>query len=172
MKNRAIFSLISSTLLVIAGVACILLLLVSTSMIGTPFIAMILLICGFLHALNLFSAQGWKAIAKKVPAVLVPILIGILILVNSGVRARGLTVMLMISFALDGFFKIIASIGNEMKISAIGLVGAGLSFLLAIFIAAKFPNMPLPLLALFLGLDLISMGVVIFAEREQTGRRA
>ncbi|WP_233873090.1 hypothetical protein [Paraburkholderia adhaesiva] len=172
MKNRAIFSLVSSTLLVIAGVACILLLLVSTSSIGTPFIAWILLICGFLHALNLVAAQGWKTIARKIPAVLVPIVIGILILVNSGVRARGLTVILIVFFVLDGVFKIIASAGLEMKINAIGLVGAGLSFLLAIFTAAKFPNMPLPLLALFLGLDLISMGVVIFAERERARGRA
>jgi uncharacterized membrane protein HdeD (DUF308 family) len=172
MKNRAIFPLASSTLLIIAGVVCIVLPLVSTPITGTLFIARMLLICGFVHALNLFVARGWKTILRRIPPVVVPILVGILMLVNNDVRARGLTVMLMIFFVLDGFFKIVAATGNEMKINGISLVSAGLSFLLAIFIAAHFPTMPLPLLALFLGLDLISMGVVSFADRERTGEQA
>lgn len=96
-----------------------------------------------------------------------PIIIGVLILMNEGVRARGLTVMLLIFFILDGFFKVVAATEDEMKINGISLVGAGLSFLLAIFLAANFPGLPLPLLAMFLGLDLISMGLVSFAHRER-----
>ena len=171
MKSRAIFPLASSTLLIMAGVVCIVLPLVVTPMTGTLFIARMLLICGFVHALNLFAVQGWKTIFRRIPPVVVPILIGILILVNNDVRARGLTVMLMIFFILDGFFKVVASTGHEMKVNGISLVGAGLSFLLAIFLAANFPTMPLPMLALFLGLDLISMGVVSFTGRERTSKR-
>lgn len=172
MKSRAIFPLASSTLLIIAGVVCIVLPLVVTPMTGTLFIARMLLICGFVHALNLFVARGWKSILRRIPPVVVPIFIGILILVNNDVRARGLTVILIIFFILDGFFKVVASTEHEMKINGIALVGAGLSFLLAIFLAANFPTMPLPLLALFLGLDLISMGVVSFTERERVVERA
>lgn len=171
MKSRAIFPLASSTLLIMAGVVCIVLPLVVTPMTDTLFIARMLLICGFVHALNLFAAQGWKTIFRRIPPVVVPILIGILILVNNDVRARGLTVMLMIFFILDGFFKVVASTGHEMKVNGISLVGAGLSFLLAIFLAANFPTMPLPMLALFLGLDLISMGVVSFTGRERASKR-
>jgi uncharacterized membrane protein HdeD (DUF308 family) len=75
--------------------------------------------------------------------------------------------MLMIFFVLDGFFKIIASVGQDVKINNIGIVSAALSFLLAIFLAANFPSVPLPLLGLFLGLDLISMAVVPFGGRER-----
>ncbi|HTR05825.1 MAG TPA: hypothetical protein VMJ11_04035 [Paraburkholderia sp.] len=136
-------------------------------MIGTLFIARMLLLCGFVHALNLLTARGWKLILRRIPPVVVPILVGLLILANDTARARGLTVMLMIFFVLDGFFKIIASTDQEVKMNNIGLVSAALSFLLAIFLAANFPSVPLPLLGLFLGLDLISMAVVPFAGRER-----
>ncbi|SDB90330.1 DUF308 domain-containing protein [Paraburkholderia lycopersici] len=167
MKKRAFFPIASSTLLVVAGILCIILSLTTRSLIGTLFIARMLLFCGFVHALNLFTARGWKLFIRRIPPVIVPVLIGILILVNDSARARGLTVMLMIFFVLDGFFKIIASLGEDVKINNISLVGAALSFLLAIFLAANFPSVPLPLLGLFLGLDLISMAVVPLAGRER-----
>jgi uncharacterized membrane protein HdeD (DUF308 family) len=167
MKKRAIFPIASSTLLVIAGIVCILLALTSRSLIGTLFIARMLLFCGFVHALNLFTARGWKTILRRIPPVIVPLLIGILILVNDSARARGLTVVLMIFFVLDGFFKIIASTEQDQKMNNIGLVSAALSFLLAIFLAANFPSVPLPLLGLFLGLDLISMAAVPLAWRSR-----
>jgi uncharacterized membrane protein HdeD (DUF308 family) len=171
MKKRAIFPLASSTLLVIAGILCIALSLSNRSLIGTLFIARMLLFCGFVHALNLLTTRGWKLILRRIPPVIVPLLIGILILVNDSARARGLTVMLMIFFVLDGFFKIIASIEQDVAINNIGLVSAALSFLLAIFLAANFPGVPLPLLGLFLGLDLISMGLVPLAKRAGRGAR-
>jgi uncharacterized membrane protein HdeD (DUF308 family) len=171
MKKRAIFSVASSTLLVIAGIICILLSLTSRSLIGTLFIARMLLFCGFIHALNLFTARGWKLILRRIPPVVVPVLVGILILVNDSARARGLTVMLMIFFVLDGFFKIVSFTEQGEKMSNIGLVSAALSFLLAIFLAANFPSVPLPVLGLFLGLDLISMAVVPLAGRERRGLR-
>ncbi|MEX3947627.1 hypothetical protein AB4Y40_07700 [Paraburkholderia sp. EG287B] len=167
MKKRAIFPIASSTLLVAAGIFCIVLSLSTRSLIGTLFIARMLLFCGFVHALNLFTTKDWKLAIRRFPPVIVPILIGILILVNDSARARGLTVMLMIFFVLDGFFKIIASVGQDVKINNIGIVSAALSFLLAIFLAANFPSVPLPLLGLFLGLDLISMAVVPFGGRER-----
>jgi uncharacterized membrane protein HdeD (DUF308 family) len=165
MKKRAIFPIASSTLLLIAGIACILLSLTSRSLIGTLFIARMLLFCAFVHALNLFTARGGKEIFRRIPPVVVPLLIGILILVNDSARARGLTVILMIFFVLDGFFKIVASTGQDAKVNNIGLVSAALSFLLAIFLAANFPSVPVPLLGLFLGLDLISMAAVPLAWR-------
>jgi uncharacterized membrane protein HdeD (DUF308 family) len=167
MKKRAIFPIASSTLLVIAGIVCILVSLTSRSLIGTLFIARMLLFCGFVHALNLFTARGWKLILRRIPPVIVPVLIGFLILVNDSARARGLTVILMIFFVLDGFFKIVASTEQDAKMNNIGLVSAALSFLLAIFLAANFPSVPLPLLGLFLGLDLISMAAVPLAWRSR-----
>jgi len=168
MKKRAIFPIASSTLLVIAGIACIVISLTNRSLIGTLFIARMLLLCGFVHALNLLTARGWKLILRRIPPVVVPILVGLLILANDAARARGLTVMLMIFFVLDGFFKIIASTDREVKMNNIGLVSAALSFLLAIFLAANFRSVPLPVLGLFLGVDLISMAVVPLAGRERT----
>ncbi|MCP3719259.1 MULTISPECIES: DUF308 domain-containing protein [Paraburkholderia] len=167
MKKRSIFPIASSTLLIAAGIFCIVLSLSTRSLIGTLFIARMLLFCGFVHALSLFTTKDWKLAVRRIPPVIVPILIGILILVNDSARARGLTVMLMIFFVLDGFFKIIASVGQDVKVNNIGIVSAALSFLLAIFLAANFPSVPLPLLGLFLGLDLISMAVVPFAGRER-----
>ncbi|MFC0693607.1 DUF308 domain-containing protein [Paraburkholderia humisilvae] len=171
MKKQAIFPIASSSLLVIAGIVCIVFPLVTRSFIGTIFIARVLLFCGFVHALNLFATSGWKFV-RRIPPVVVPILIGILMLSNDSARAQGLTVMLMIFFVLDGFFKVIAAIEQQMTINIMGLVSAGLSFLLAVYLAAHFPSVPVPLLALFLGLDLISMGIALRAGRERTSSRA
>ncbi|RAR57805.1 uncharacterized membrane protein HdeD (DUF308 family) [Paraburkholderia unamae] len=168
MKKRAFFPVASSTLLVAGGILCIVLSLTNRSLIGTLFIARMLLFCGFVHALNLFMARGWKLTLRRIPPVVVPLLIGILILVNDSARARGLTVMLMIFFVLDGFFKIIASIEQDVRINNIGIVSATLSFLLAILLAANFPSVPVPLLGLFLGLDLIAMGLAPIGRSERT----
>lgn len=163
MKKNAIFPLASSTLLVIAGIFCIIVPLATGSPVGTIFIARMLLICGFVHALNLFVTKGWKLIIRKIPPVVVPVLIGVLILVNDSARARGLTVMLMIFFVLDGFFKVVASVEQDAKINNISLASAMLSMLLAVLLAANFPNVPGTLLSVFLGVDLIAMGLVPLA---------
>ncbi|MFC0399099.1 DUF308 domain-containing protein [Paraburkholderia rhizosphaerae] len=171
MKTRAIFPIASSSLLVLAGIVCIVVPLATSSFLGTVFIARMLLFCGFVHALSLFSTSGWQFV-RRIPPVVVPILIGILMLSNDSVRTQGLTVMLMIFFVLDGFFKVVASIEREMTINIVGLVSAGLSFLLAVYLAAHFPDVPLRLLSLFLGVDLISMGVALPAARERNRSRA
>ncbi|WP_293041216.1 DUF308 domain-containing protein [Paraburkholderia sp.] len=160
MKNSSFFTWSSSALLIIGGIICIVVPFVSSSLIGTLFIARMLLFCGIVHAFRLIATRGTWPIIRAIPPVLVPVIIGLLILVNNSNRARGLTVILMIFFVLDGFFKIVASIESGTgRINVVSLISAALSFFLAFFLAAIFPAAPMQLLALFLGLDLISMGI-------------
>jgi uncharacterized membrane protein HdeD (DUF308 family) len=161
MTKRSIWPLFSSILLVVSGIVCILIPWVSKSIIGTLFIGRMLLFCGFVHTLRLFATRDTWTVVRRIPPVVVPVLIGLLILLNEGPRARSVTVMLMIFFVLDGFFKIVSSMeSNPARLSHLGLASAALSLFLAIFLAATFPNASLQLLALFLGLDLISMGLL------------
>lgn len=120
-----------------------------------------LLLCGFVHALRLALTHGVRNLVRRIPPVVVPVLIGILVLLNEGPHARSLAVLLMIFFVLDGFFKMIAAIeSHPARIGNLSLVSAALSLFLAIFLAATFPTTPTWMLSLFLGLDLISMGIV------------
>jgi uncharacterized membrane protein HdeD (DUF308 family) len=83
------------------------------------------------------------------------------VLVNEGPHARSLAVLLMIFFVLDGFFKMVGAIeSHPARIDNLSLVSAALSLFFAIFLAATFPATPTWLLALFLGIDLIAMGIV------------
>jgi uncharacterized membrane protein HdeD (DUF308 family) len=161
MSKSSFISWSSSALLVIGGVICIVVPFGSGSLLGTLFIARMLLFCGVVHGLKLFAVRGAWPVIRALPPVLVPVIIGLLILINDGSHARSLTVLLMIFFVLDGFFKIVASFESTTGyIGVISLIGAAVSFLLAIWLAALFPAAPMPLLTLFLGIDLISMGFV------------
>jgi len=166
MRKSAFIAWSTSALLVIAGVICIVVPFGTRSLIGTLFIARMLLLCGFVHALKLFAVRGVWPILRAVPPVLVPIVIGLLILMNGSAHARSLTVLLMIFFVLDGFFKIVASIESGTGyIGAISLVSAAVSIFLAVILAALFPAAPMRLLTLFLGVDLISMGFTRIGRR-------
>ncbi|MCC8393546.1 hypothetical protein LJ656_13185 [Paraburkholderia sp. MMS20-SJTR3] len=154
----------------IAGVFCVLAPFIP-HIDGPPFIGRILIFCGFVHAYRLFSARGAAARLKGAAPVVIALLIGTLILLNDGPHARSLAVMLMIFFVLDGYFKIVASVGGAPVIrNGIPIFRAGLSFFFAIFLAATFPATPIWLLEVFLGVDLISMGVTLF-PRVSAARR-
>jgi len=150
----------ASAILVVAGLVCIVIPFVSP-VAGPLFIGRMLIFCGFAHALRLVATRGARRIVRRIPPVVVPVLIGILVLVNEGPHARSLAVLLMIFFVLDGFFKMVAALdAHPARIGNLSLVSAGLSLFLAIFLAASFPTAPIWLMSLFLGLDLISMGLV------------
>ena len=159
-RMGSLWPLSASAILVVAGIFCILIPFVSP-MAGPLFIGRMLIFCGFAHALRLFATRGTRNILRRIPPVVVPVLIGVLVLVNEGPHARSLAVLLMIFFVLDGFFKMVASVESyATKIDNLSFVSAGLSLFLAIFLAATFPDTPTWLLSLFLGLDLISMGLM------------
>lgn len=158
--KRSLWPLSASAILIVAGVFCMLIPFVSP-IAGPLFIGRMLIFCGFAHALRLFSTRGARNIVRRIPPVVVPVLIGILVLVNEGPHARSLAVLLMIFFVLDGFFKMVAAIqSHPARIDNLSLVSAALSLFFAIFLAATFPDTRTWLLSLFLGIDLISMGIV------------
>jgi len=158
---RSLWHLSSSILLALAGVLCIVVPWISTSLIGMLFIGRMLIFCSFANLLRLLSApwRTWEFV-RKIPPVVIPLLIGALMLLGERPKL-GIAPMLMIFFVLDGCAKIISTLeASSMRIDVLGLVSAGLSFFLAVFLAAIFPDAPIHLLTLFLGLDLISMAVV------------
>jgi uncharacterized membrane protein HdeD (DUF308 family) len=137
---------------------------------GPLFIGRMLIFCGFAHVLRMFATSGMRNRLHRIPSVVVPVLIGIFVLVNKGPHARSLAVLLMIFFVLDGFFKMVTAIqSHPARIDNLSLVSAALSLFLAIFLAATFPNTPTWMLSLFLGIDLISMGIVSEARGTPTG---
>jgi uncharacterized membrane protein HdeD (DUF308 family) len=137
---------------------------------GPLFIGRMLIFCGLVHALRLFATRGARHIVRRIAPVVVPVLIGVLVLVNEGPHARSLAVLLMIFFVLDGFFKMVMAIeAHPARIDNLSLVSAALSLFLAIFLAATFPNTPTWMLSLFLGLDLISMGIVSETQGTKVG---
>ncbi|PXW24831.1 HdeD family acid-resistance protein [Paraburkholderia caballeronis] len=167
--KRSVWPLSTSAILVVAGIFCILIPFVSP-IAGPLFIGRILIFCGFAHLLRLFATRGARNIVRRIPPVVVPVLIGILVLVNEGPHARSLAVLLMIFFVLDGFFKMVSSIESDpARIDNLSLVSAGLSLFLAVFLAATFPGTPTWMLSLFLGLDLISMGIVTASKGTRVG---
>jgi uncharacterized membrane protein HdeD (DUF308 family) len=160
--QRPVWSRLASAILIIAGVFCIVFPF-AARIDGPPFIGRILIFCGLAHAFRLTSARDFRSVLKGLPPVVIPILIGTLVLTNEGPHARSLAVLLMIFFVLDGYFKIISSIGSHPRtIGGISIVSAGLSFFFAVFLAATFPETPIWLLEVFLGLDLISMGATLY----------
>ncbi|WP_353190790.1 DUF308 domain-containing protein [Pandoraea pnomenusa] len=166
MSARPAFSVISTVFFVIAGLFCIAVPFVSDSLLSNLFIGRMLLLCGFLHGINLFTTREPWRFVRRIPPVVVPIIIAFLIFLNDGIHARSLTVMLMIFFILDGYSKIVASLeSGTRRVGKVAMVSAALSFFLAIYLAATFPAAPLPVLALFLGVDIISMGLTNFPSR-------
>ena len=158
--TRSRWPLTASAILIVAGVFCMVIPFVSP-IAGPLFIGRMLIFCGFAHALRLVAARGARDVIRRIPPVVVPVLIGILVLVNEGPHARSLAVLLMIFFVLDGFFKMVGAIqSHPARIDNLSLVSAALSLFFAIFLAATFPHTQTWLLSLFLGIDLISMGVV------------
>jgi uncharacterized membrane protein HdeD (DUF308 family) len=159
-RGRSLWPLSASAILIVAGVFCMVIPFVSP-IAGPLFIGRMLIFCGFAHLLRLFATRGARNIVRRIPPVVVPVLIGILVLVNEGPHARSLAVLLMIFFVLDGFFKMVGAIeSHPARIDNLSLVSAALSLFFAIFLAATFPATPTWLLALFLGIDLIAMGIV------------
>jgi uncharacterized membrane protein HdeD (DUF308 family) len=159
-RRRSLWPLSASAILIVAGVFCVLIPFVSP-IAGPLFIGRMLIFCGFAHALRLFATRGARNIVRRIPPVVVPVLIGIFVLTNEGPHARSLAVLLMIFFVLDGFFKMVAAIqSHPARIDNLSLISAALSLFLAIFLAAMFPDTPTWMLSLFLGIDLISMGIV------------
>lgn len=167
--TRSLWPASASAILIVAGVACMAIPFISP-IAGRLFIGRMLIFCGFAHALRLFATRGTRNIVRRIPPVVVPVLIGILVLVNEGPHARSLAVLLMIFFVLDGFFKMVGAIeSHPARIGNLSLVSAALSFFFAIFLAATFPDTRTWLLSLFLGIDLISMGIVSHTESEKIG---
>lgn len=172
VTKRSLWPLSTSAILIVAGVFCMLIPFISP-IAGPLFIGRMLIFCGLAHALQLFAARDRRTALRRLAPAVVPILIGITVLTNEGPHARSLTVLLMIFFVIDGYFKVIASVERHpARISNLSLGSAGLSFFLAVFLAATFPNSPTWLLALFLGVDLISMGIVTasFDEKRAAGQ--
>jgi len=159
-RARSLWPLSASVILVVAGFFCIVIPFVSP-LAGPLFIGRMLIFCGLANALRLFATRGTWNIVRRIPPVVVPVLIGVLVLINEGPHARSLTMLLMIFFMIDGFFKIVASIHTHAThLDNLSIVSAALSIFLAVLLAASFPATPTWLLSLFLGLDLISMGLV------------
>lgn len=165
--TRSFWPLSTSAILVVAGVFCMVIPFVSP-IAGPLFIGRMLIFCGLAHALRLAATRGTRNIVRRIPPVVVPVLVGILVLVNEGPHARSLAVLLMIFFVLDGFFKMVSALeSHPARIGNLSLVSAALSLFLAIFLAATFPNTPTWMLSLFLGIDLISMGIASEVRGEQ-----
>jgi uncharacterized membrane protein HdeD (DUF308 family) len=172
--KRSLWTLSISAILIVVGVVCVLIPFVAR-IDGPPFIGRILVFCGCVHLFRLFSARarGTLEVLKRIPPVVIPLSIGILVLVNEGPHARSLSVLLMIFFVLDGYFKVISSIGTHpATIRGQPLISAGLSFFFAVFLAATFPGTPIWLLEVFLGLDLISMGIMNLSANSSSRARS
>ncbi len=162
VKRHSLWYLLQAGLMVVAGILALVYPLLSAVAVAV-FLGWILILSGVVQGLGLIGAARVPHFWLQLVSVVLSVIIGLLFVLNPTVAVEVLILLLIVFFMVEGISKVIFSLTvrplpNWYWVCASGLLGIVLSIVLLLN-----PSMDLWVLGLFVGLQLIGIGVSLGA---------
>lgn len=132
---------------------------VSATLITVFALGIVLLIAGFAQCVMAIREPQWSGFFLNLLAGLLAMVMGYLFVQSTGVSALTLTLLMAAYFMVSGLFKVFTAVSHRFHQWGWMLVNGIAGILLGVLLWAQWPISGLWAIGLFLGIDLIMMGI-------------
>lgn len=113
---------------------------------------------GIFEAVHAFKAARWGGFLLELLTSILYVVVGVLMVVNPGVGAVSLTLLIAAFFLVGGIFRIVAAASLRPPTWGWLIVSGMVTLLLGILIGMEWPVSGLWVIGLFLGIDMLFTG--------------